>query len=249
VKHSFSLSDDVSEQLKETARVIPSATPSLLADFALKQLLDRPVKEITEMLNRYKLERKAPTRDWWQTSFWTLLSERMGTFDPITNPYVPRDYEDYYLVQLRSRVAQDDEEGDPFYVHMGPRAGTSGPTKSWEFMRTTSPAQAAQEVAAYLKDLGVVMDYEGRVQKVKTILAQRLGADPNNSDRFGNGQFAFAMDYGPEGQRGTMIWQIVRLDSPERPSTRLALLWRSNTAKQIADFLINAYEKLEPAPR
>jgi hypothetical protein len=67
------------------------------------------------------------------------------------------------------------------------------------------------------------MDYEGRVQKVNLILAQRLGADPNDSDRFGNGEFAFGMDYGPEGQRGAMIWQIVRLDSPERPSTRLTL--------------------------
>jgi hypothetical protein len=246
VKHSFSLSDEVSELLRETARAIPAATPSLLADFALKQLLAQPVREITAMLNRYKLERKAPSRDWWQTSFWTLLAEQMSTFDPISNPYVPRDYEDFYLVLLRSRVAQDDQEGDPFYIHMGPRAGTNGPTKGWEFTHTTSPAQAAHDVAACLKDLDVVMDYEGRVQKVKLILAQRLGADPNDSDRFGNGQFAFAMDYGPEGQRGTMIWQIVRLDRPERPSTRLTLLWRSNTPKQIADFLIGAYEKLGP---
>ena len=103
MKHSLSLSEDVGERLRATVRALPGSTPSILADLALKQLLDRPTKELSTMLTRYKLDRKAPTREWWQRSFWTLLAESMGTFDLIGNPYVPRDYEDYYLVLLRKQ--------------------------------------------------------------------------------------------------------------------------------------------------
>jgi hypothetical protein len=248
VKYSLSLSEDVGGRLKAVARAIPDANPSVLADLAIKQLLDHPTQEIMQMLTRYKLDRNPRTRDWWRKSFWILLAESMGTFDPIDNPYVVRDYEDYYLVLLRSSVAREDEESDPFFVHMGPRAGVDGHVNGWRFARETSPAQAAQDVAAYLKQLGIAMDYEGRTQKVRAILAQRLGTDPNDSDHFGNGQFVFAMDYGPQGQRGVMIWQIVRLDKPTRPQTRLTFQWRSNSANQMADSLIDAYEKLGSAP-
>jgi len=42
-----------------------------------------------------------------------------GREDLISNPYVVRDYGDYYLVLLRSNVAREDDEGDPFYFSMG----------------------------------------------------------------------------------------------------------------------------------
>lgn len=246
MKYSLSLSDEVGERLKGAARAIPDATPSLLADYAIEQLLDRQPKEIAAMLARYKLDRRVATREWWRKSFWLLLAESMGTFDPIGNPYVARDYEDYYLVLLRSSVAQDDDEEDPFYVHMGPRADNGGNTRGWQFPRSKSPVQAAEEVAAYLKSLGVAVEYEGRVNKVYEILADRLGADPHNSDRFGNAQFAPAMLYGAEGERGVMVWQILWLDGPTHPQTRVTFHWRSNTAKQMAQQLINAYENLAP---
>jgi hypothetical protein len=243
VKHSLSLTDDVGHRLKETAYLISGATPSLLADFAIKRLLDSPIQEISEMLTRYKFERRGLTRDWWRTSFWALLAGAMKTTDSIGNPRVPRDYEDYYLVLLPSNVGHEDDENDPFEVHMGPRAGTDGSTRAWQYLRTTSPAQAALEVATSLKGLGVAMDYEGRIKKVRTMLAERLGADPNDADRFGNGEFIFGMHYGMEGQRGAMLWRITRLDSPGRPHTQLTFQWRLNTARQMAESLISAYEK------
>ena len=104
--------------------------------------------------------------------------------------------------------------------------------------------QAAEEVARYLKSLGIAVDYEGRISKVRAILADRLGADPQNSDRFGNAQFAHAMLYGEEGERGVMSWQILRLDLPTHPQVRVTFHWRSNTTKQMAEKLIAAYENL-----
>jgi hypothetical protein len=244
MKHSLSLSDDVGERLRAMVRAIPDATPSLLADLAIKQLLDRPTKEIATILTRYKLDRRTTTREWWQRSFWLLLAETMGTFDPIGNPYVARDYEDYYLVLLRSSVTREDDEEDPFYIQMGPRAGIQGNNYGWQFPRSKSPVQAAEEVAAYLRTLGIAVDYEGRINKVLTLLADRLGSDPNNGDRFGNAQFAHAMLHGADGERGLMVWQILRLDSPTHPHTRLTFQWRSSTSKQMADGLINEYERL-----
>jgi hypothetical protein len=249
VKWSLSLSPDVSEDLKEVSREVPAATPSSLADLALKQLLSKRPEEIALMLARYKLDRKAPTREWWQRSFWTLLAESMGTFDPIGNPYVARDYEDYYLVLLRNSIARDDKEEEPFHIHLGPRAGSANPANgAYVFSRETSPVRAAEQVAAELKRLGVAVDYEGRIRKVRKILGERLPADPNNSDRFGNAQFAHAMQHGADGERGMMVWNIMRLDSPKHERQDVHFHWRSSTAKQMADFLVNAYEKLMSSP-
>ena len=196
------------------------------------------------MVHRYRLDRKAPTREWWQRSFWTLLAGSMGTFDPISNPYVARDYEDYYLVLLRNSIARDDHEDEPFHIHLGPRAGGSGPNGAYAFSREMSPVQAAEQVASELKRLGVAMDYEGRINKVRRLLDERLGGDRDNPDRFGEAQFHPAMLYGPEGERGMMLWNILRLDHPNHPRTDVHFHWRSSTAKQMVEPLVTAYAKL-----
>jgi hypothetical protein len=245
MKWSLSLSEDVGEDLKATSRTIPDATPSALTDLALKRLLSRPPEEIALMLARYKVDRRAPTREWWQRSFWTLLAESMGTFDPTSNPYVARDYEDYYLVLLRNSIARDDREDEPFHIHIGSRVGSANPPNGAHiFPRDTSPVQAAEQVAAELKRLGVAMDYQGRISKVKAILAEQLRQDPHNADRFGNAQFHAAMTYGPDGERGMMVWNILRLDSGKHPTTDVHFHWRSSTAKVMAESLITAYQKL-----
>lgn len=201
------------------------------------------------MVYRYRLDRTAPTREWWQRSFWTLLAENMGTFDPIGNPYVARDFEDYYLVLLRNSIAREDKEDEPFHIHLGPRAGTANPANgAYVFPRETSPVRAAEEVAQELKRLGVAMDYEGRIRKVRKVLAERLGADLNNPDRFGEAQFHPAMMYGAEGERGMMVWNILRLDHPKHPRTEVHFHWRSSTASQMAEALITAYDKLLAFP-
>jgi hypothetical protein len=248
VKHSLSLSDGVGERLREVARTI-GATPSSLADLALKNLFEHLPKEIAVMLARYKLDRTAPTREWWQRSFWTLLAESMGTFDPIGNPYVARDYEDYYLVLLRNSIARDDREDEPFHIHLGSRSGSaSAPNGAFLFPREMSPVQAAEQMACELERLDVAMDYEGRIQKVRKILAKRLGPDPKNPDRFGDAQFHPAMLYGPEGERGMMVWNILRLDSAKHKRKDVHFHWRSSTAKQTAEQLIDAYQKLVSEP-
>jgi hypothetical protein len=248
VKHSLSLSSEVGDRLKEVARTI-DATPSSLADLALKKLFEHSPKEISGMLARYKLDRTAPTREWWQRSFWTLLAENMGTFDPMGNPFRARDYEDYYLIQLRNNIARDDKEDEPFHIHLGPRAGAANQANgTYLFPRETSPVQAAEEIASELRRLGVAMDYESRIIKVRQMLAERLGYDPDNSDRFGDAQFAHAMQYGADGERGMMVWNILRLDSPKHPTTDVHFHWRSSTAKQMADALVIAYEKLMAFP-
>jgi hypothetical protein len=248
VKHSLSLSSEVGDRLKEVARTI-DATPSSLADLALKKLFENPVKEIAVMLARYKLDRTAPTREWWQRSFWTLLAENMGAFDPMGNPYRARDFEDYYIVLLRNNIARDDREDEPFYIHIGTRTGSAQPPNGTHlFPRETSPVQAAEQIASELKRLGVAMDYEGRVIKVRQMLAKRLGADADNPDRFGNAQFHPAMHYGPEGERGMMVWNILRLDHPKHPHTDVHFHWRSSTGKQMTEALVTAYEKLMAFP-
>lgn len=248
MKHSLSLSSEVGDRLKEVARTI-DATPSSLADLALKKLFEHTPKEIAAMLARYKLDRTAPTREWWQRSFWTLLAENMGAFDPMGNPYRARDYEDYYIVLLRNNIARDDREDEPFYIHIGTRTGSAKPPNGTHlFPRETSPVQAAEQIATELRRLDVAMDYEGRILKVRKMLAQRLGKDSHNPDRFGDAQFHPAMMYGADGERGMMVWNIMRLDSPRHDRKDVHFHWRSSTATQMADFLVDAYKKLMTLP-
>jgi len=248
MKHSLSLSDEVGVRLREVARTI-DATPSSVADLALKKLFEHTPKEISAMLARHRLDRTAPNREWWQRSFWTLLAENMGAFDPMGNPYRARDYEDYYIVLLRNNIARDDKEDEPFYIHIGTRAGSAQPPNGTHlFPRETSPVQAAEQIASELRRLGVAMDYEGRIIKVRQMLAERLGSDPNNSDRFGDAQFAHAMQYGADGERGMMVWNIMRLDTLKHERKDVQFHWRSTTATQMADFLVDAYKKLMASP-
>lgn len=158
MKISLSLSDDVYRRLEERARSLPGTSPSLLTDLAVKLLLERPVEDIAAMAARYRLDRKAATREGWRKAFWRLLGEAMGREDLISNPYVARDYGDYYLVLLRSHVGRDDDEGDPFYFSMGLRGHVIGKPSpappGWRFERPESPVMAADMIANRLRELG-----------------------------------------------------------------------------------------------
>ncbi|HEV3090831.1 MAG TPA: hypothetical protein VGX91_05235 [Candidatus Cybelea sp.] len=160
MKVSLNLSDDVYRSLVERARSLPGTNPSLLADLAVKLLLEHPPEDIERLAERHRLSRKAVTRDGWRRAFWRLLGHAMGREDLITNPYVARDYGDYYLVLLRSHVAREDDEDDPFYFSMGLRGGTvpgrPAPTPpGWRFERAESPVVAAEAIARRLHELGV----------------------------------------------------------------------------------------------
>jgi|HubBroStandDraft_5_1064220.scaffolds.fasta_scaffold03141_9 hypothetical protein len=249
MKVSLSLSEDVHGQLEQCARRLPGTNPSLLTDLALKLLLTRPDADIAAMAAKYRLDRRAATRDGWRKAIWILLGREMGCEDLIGNPYVPRNFGDYYAVLLQSHVAKDDGEEDPFYFSLGLRghAANQLPPPSpagWTFPRSTSPVQAAETIARDLKALGVRMDYDGIIEQTKTILAKRLGPDPSNPDRFGNAQFHPAMMYGAEGERGEMVWNLMRLDRPNHQRKDVHFHWRSSTPTQMADFLVDAYNKL-----
>jgi hypothetical protein len=211
-----SLSDDVHGRLEQCTRRLPGTNPSLLTDLALKLLLTRPDTDIAAMAAKYRLDRRSATRDGWRKAIWILLGQEMGCEDLIGNPYVPRNFGDYYTVLLQSHVTQDDGEEDPFYFSLGLRGHAAGklpPPSSpgWTFHRSTSPVQAAETIARDLKALGVRLDYDGIVDQTKAILAERLGSDTNNADRFGDAQFHPAMMYGADGERGMMVWNIMRL--------------------------------------
>jgi hypothetical protein len=157
MKVSLNLSDRAYRRLAELARSLPGTNPSLLADLAIELLVERPSEDIERLAARHKLSRKAVTRDGWRRAFWRFLGEAMGREDLISNPYVARDYDDYYLVLLRSHVAREDDEGDPFYFSMGLRGtvvGKPSPTPlGWRFERSDSPIMAAETIARRLREL------------------------------------------------------------------------------------------------
>lgn len=154
----MNLSDQVYRGLEQRARSLPGTNASLLTDLAIALLLERSPEEIARLAARHKLHRKSATRDGWRRAFWRLLGEAMGREDLISNPYVARDYGDYYLVLLRSHVAREDDEDDPFYFSMGLRGtvvGQPSPTPpGWRFERGDSPVMAAETIARRLSELG-----------------------------------------------------------------------------------------------
>jgi hypothetical protein len=158
MKRSLSLTPEIAERLDACARTLPGTNPSLLADFAIKRLLDLPLEQLAPEVARYRLGRRASSRDGWRKAFWILLGDAMGRQDLIGNPYVARDYGDHYLVLLRNNVGREDDEGDPFYFSMGLRghvADKPSPNPpGWRFERSVSPVAAADTVAKRLRELG-----------------------------------------------------------------------------------------------
>lgn len=157
---SFSLSDDVATRLEACAKTVADGNASLLTDVALKRLLDLPKEELTRLVARRRLDRMASTRSGWNQAFWQVLGEEMGRRDAIDNPYAPRNYGDFYVVLLLNRVAEADEESDPFHPYIGPRMVTpeSPSPRQWTFERNASPVSTAEMVAAELRKLGVERD-------------------------------------------------------------------------------------------
>lgn len=84
--------------------------------------------------------------------------------------------------------------------------------------------------------------YRDYIQSIRSILAERLGANPNDGDTFGHGQFAFAAEYGERGNKGDMVWYVSRDDN--RMRRRLTVEWRAYSPQRTADMLLQAYEEL-----
>lgn len=88
-------------------------------------------------------------------------------------------------------------------------------------------------------------DYQDRANRVRALLAEKLGSDPANPDRFGCGLFVFGgAEYGEQGRKGDVIWYVSRDDTLLRGRRRLTFEWRAHTPEKIAETLLNTYEEL-----
>ena len=154
---TFSLSDAVAERLKAAADATAGGNESLLADLAVARLLELPKEDLSRLVSRRKLNRLASTRSGWNQAFWLALGDEMGRRDTIDNPYASRNYGDFYVTSLFHRAPGADEEDDPFHPYVGPRMVTpqSPSPLQWTLDRNHSPVDAAEVVAAKLRELGV----------------------------------------------------------------------------------------------
>jgi hypothetical protein len=157
MKISFSLSEQVAARLEVCARKVANGNASLLADLALRRLLDLPEDKLSGLVARQRLDRMASTRGGWAHAFWLVLGEEMGRQDLIDNPFAPRNYGDFYVVLLMNHMDRHDDEDDPFCPYVGPRMAVpqSPSPYQWTFGRRESPVVAAEKVAAKLREFGV----------------------------------------------------------------------------------------------
>jgi hypothetical protein len=87
-------------------------------------------------------------------------------------------------------------------------------------------------------------NYRDYVQRIRSLLAERLGSHPGDADSFGHGQFVFGAEYGDRGDKGDMVWYVSRDDN--RVRRRLTVEWRAYTPERVVDMLLQAYEELAP---
>jgi hypothetical protein len=87
-------------------------------------------------------------------------------------------------------------------------------------------------------------NYRDHVDRVRSLLAERLGSHTDDADRFGHGRFVFGAEYGERGAKGDMVWYVSRDDNLLRQ--RLTFEWRAYTPERVAEMLLQAYEELAP---
>jgi hypothetical protein len=88
-------------------------------------------------------------------------------------------------------------------------------------------------------------DYQDRANRVRSLLAAQLKADPSDSDHFGLGHFVFGgAEYGEPGKLGDAIWYVSREDDLRHRRRRMTFEWRAYTPEKIAETLLSAYEEL-----
>lgn len=81
--------------------------------------------------------------------------------------------------------------------------------------------------------------------EIARLLTERLGADPDNVEKFGHGTFVSGMEYGESGQKGDLVFYVSRADVIGHARRRLRFEWRAYTASKIANELVAAYEALK----
>jgi hypothetical protein len=89
-------------------------------------------------------------------------------------------------------------------------------------------------------------DYKAKIAAVRAILAELLGGHDDNGERFGQGEFYCAMQYGDRGQLGDMVWYVRRYDDVLRRRIPVGNEWRAFTPEKVAEALLKAYASLAP---
>lgn len=161
-KISVSLDDELAVRAGECAEVVAGGNLSLLTAVALRRVLEVPLADLSRLVSRQRLDRRAPTREFWMEAFWDVLADAMGRPEMKTafdSPYVSRQFGDFYAVLLLNHVGRHDDENDPFVPHVGPMPVIPGspPPFQWTFDRSTSPVTAAEAVASKLHEYGVAV--------------------------------------------------------------------------------------------
>jgi predicted transcriptional regulator len=158
---TVSLSDEVAKRAEAVATEIANGNVSLIAEVALKKFLDEPFEERHRYIYAEALERTArsmaATRSGWMRAFWRVLCElmRVPLYDP-ERVYGPRHFGNLQVVLLLSHFDRPDDEDDPFTPYIAPVPATSESPSPWQkdFVRSSSPVDAANVVAAKLRDFG-----------------------------------------------------------------------------------------------
>lgn len=161
---TFSLQEPAADLLETAASRTANGNASLVAEAAITFLLQQPFREIQRLVRRQRLDRMAVTRTGWMRAFWDMLGELTEQPDVIDNERAPRRFGRFYAVLLMHNIAQEDEEQDPFYPHIGPQPmlPNSPPPVQWTFKRESSPVVAAEAVAAKLREFGLAVSSERR---------------------------------------------------------------------------------------
>jgi hypothetical protein len=226
VKLSVSVSDNVGERLNASAGRLEGASVSLLAELGIQRLLSMPEPQVADLVRSHRFARRATGRPGWMSVFWSFLGDGMGRLDQISNPYAPRQYGNFVLVMLMNRADGREEETDPFPVRLWPATSTpeSPRPEEWLFARTASPAEAAEEVANKLRDLGVRVS-DKAVSKSYAIEKFFIAA---------SGLAAGLGDIRERLESAAITLHVLspERDFPEDLQERFASLWRDMTREQ-----------------
>lgn len=161
---TFSLSDETGSLVELLAGRVANGNSSVVAEVALKWLIEQPFPETQNLVEFELLDRMTASRSGWMRAFWQALGKLLNQPDRIRNVRAPRQYEGFFAVLLLHNVGREDDEHDPFHPHVGPAPvlPDSPAPQTWDFPRSHSPVAAARTVASKLREYGIPISSRGK---------------------------------------------------------------------------------------
>jgi hypothetical protein len=145
---TYTLTDASYEGAQRLGQRSSEENASAVADAAIRHFLTLPAGLQQDEIDDTILERGEMRRPAWVTAFWARLSRTMGVAEWQTNPYAPRQYGDFVIVELQKTIGQAPDENEGFMFHAF-KQGTDL-RNGWSFKRDASPVRVANEVATWL---------------------------------------------------------------------------------------------------